>query len=253
MPSLFKTIVAALAVTASPALANLSLLRSPVPYAQVANRAQSPGRMMGPAPASPRSKTWSSLSIMILVTASLMQSIATVNVATTSHLTFTVNPSIGPNGSGYFIRFRTPNAAHTAYSAKFTLKGMTGVNTLAPTTRATKALPSPTAATGGAFKNDAPGALAAGVAVVAGAMVKSKVSLDRHHALKSSLPSLVHSPGLEQLLAFARSFSQRRPQLLIDPACTLLLANAFSISLPLPPKLKVALLSGPSPFALPTS
>ncbi|CAG8597167.1 12883_t:CDS:2 [Acaulospora colombiana] len=160
MPSLFKTIVAALAVTASPALANLSLLRSPVPYAQVANRAQSPGRMMGPAPASPRSKTWSSLSIMIL---SLMQSIATVNVAAASHLTFTVNPSIGPNGSAYFIRFRTPNAAHTSYSAN------------------------PTSVNGGALKNDDPGSLAAGVAVVVAVSHQTTLHFTPHQRFPNRL------------------------------------------------------------------
>jgi len=55
-----------------------------------------------------------------------------VNVATTSAIQFTVNPSIGPNSNVYFVRFtssaidNTTNFPFEAFSAKFTLAGMKG-------------------------------------------------------------------------------------------------------------------------------
>lgn len=57
---------------------------------------------------------------------------ANVNVATTSSVNFTVNPSIGPNSNHYFIRFQslsgtdTKGTPYEAFSAQFTLTSMTG-------------------------------------------------------------------------------------------------------------------------------
>jgi len=59
---------------------------------------------------------------------------ASVNVATTASILFSPDPTIGPNGNMYFIRFESlgtkdPNNAQypaLAFSAKFTLSGMTG-------------------------------------------------------------------------------------------------------------------------------
>jgi len=64
----------------------------------------------------------------------LLQLIASnVDVATTSTVQFTVNPSIGPDGDAYFIRIespiadpQTPPLPYLAFSAHFTLSGMTG-------------------------------------------------------------------------------------------------------------------------------
>jgi len=59
---------------------------------------------------------------------------AGVNVATTAAIQFTVDPTIGPNGNFYFVRFTsaaymdptTPGFNAEAFSAKFTLSGMSG-------------------------------------------------------------------------------------------------------------------------------
>ncbi|KAH8112276.1 hypothetical protein DFH11DRAFT_518003 [Phellopilus nigrolimitatus] len=65
----------------------------------------------------------------------VVQSISpSVNVATTSSIQFTVDPSIGANSNGYFIRFESlalkdstnPSFPATGFSAKFTLNSMTG-------------------------------------------------------------------------------------------------------------------------------
>jgi len=65
----------------------------------------------------------------------LLQTIATnVNVANAASQTWTPDPTVGPNFSNYFIRFTSnslPNANQSnafaeAFSAKFTLTGMTG-------------------------------------------------------------------------------------------------------------------------------
>ncbi|KAI9567698.1 hypothetical protein HD554DRAFT_931445 [Boletus coccyginus] len=64
-----------------------------------------------------------------------LQTIATsVNVSSTSSLTFTPQPDIGPNSDEYFIRvtsevYKNPSSPQyfaEAFSAKFTLAGMTG-------------------------------------------------------------------------------------------------------------------------------
>jgi len=57
-----------------------------------------------------------------------------VDVSTESQLTFTVDPTIGPNSGEYFIRFESlglkdpdaPQFPALAFSAKFTLDSMTG-------------------------------------------------------------------------------------------------------------------------------
>jgi hypothetical protein len=57
-----------------------------------------------------------------------------VNVATTSTIQFVPNPSIGPNSNEYFIRFQSlalmdptqPQYPALAFSAKFSMTGMTG-------------------------------------------------------------------------------------------------------------------------------
>jgi len=81
-----------------------------------------------------------------------------VNVATTAAVQFTVNPSIGPNSNVYFVRFTSaatkdpsnPTFPAEAFSAKFTLNGMSG--TFNSTLQAqingasSNAVPSPTAA-----------------------------------------------------------------------------------------------------------
>jgi len=65
----------------------------------------------------------------------LLQTIsASVDVSKTSTLVFTPNPAIGPNGDNYFIRFQSialkdstqPQYPQMAFSAKFTLSGMSG-------------------------------------------------------------------------------------------------------------------------------
>jgi len=64
-----------------------------------------------------------------------LQSIATnANVSTNSSIVFTPDPKMGPNGNFYFIRFESlglkdatqPQFPALAFSAKFTLSGMTG-------------------------------------------------------------------------------------------------------------------------------
>ncbi|KAH9474772.1 hypothetical protein JR316_0013237 [Psilocybe cubensis] len=66
----------------------------------------------------------------------LLQAIETnIDVSKESSVTFTPDASIGPNGSEYFIRFESlslkddkqPQFPALAFSAKFTLEGMTGV------------------------------------------------------------------------------------------------------------------------------
>ncbi|KAF8153186.1 hypothetical protein B0H34DRAFT_790566 [Crassisporium funariophilum] len=64
---------------------------------------------------------------------------ASLDVSTTSTLTFTPDASIGPNSSEYFIRFESlalkdaaqPQFPALAFSSKFTLDSMTGVFTAA--------------------------------------------------------------------------------------------------------------------------
>jgi len=59
---------------------------------------------------------------------------AAVNVSTTASIEFTVDPTVGPNGSDYFIRFSSatlanptsPTNPYLSFSSKFTLAGMTG-------------------------------------------------------------------------------------------------------------------------------
>jgi hypothetical protein len=54
------------------------------------------------------------------------------DVSATSSITFTPTPTIGPNGDNYFIRFESINGKdktstpYEAFSAQFTLNGMTG-------------------------------------------------------------------------------------------------------------------------------
>jgi len=64
----------------------------------------------------------------------LQEIISSVNVATTASISFTVDPTIGPDGSAYFIRFQslaymnptTPQYPYEQFSARFTLADMTG-------------------------------------------------------------------------------------------------------------------------------
>jgi hypothetical protein len=65
----------------------------------------------------------------------LLQEIApSVDVSTTASVVFTPNPTIGPNGDEYFIRVQSlglkdatnPQYPALAFSAKFTMAGMTG-------------------------------------------------------------------------------------------------------------------------------
>jgi len=64
----------------------------------------------------------------------VQQIVASVNVSTTSTIQFTVNPNAGQTGAYYFIRFQSlglmdstnPQFPAEAFSAKFTLTGMTG-------------------------------------------------------------------------------------------------------------------------------
>jgi len=63
-----------------------------------------------------------------------LQPITTIDVSTTGQIQFTPDPKIGPNGAFYFIRFESvslkdsaaPQFPALAFSAKFTLQGMTG-------------------------------------------------------------------------------------------------------------------------------
>ncbi|KII91691.1 hypothetical protein PLICRDRAFT_173503 [Plicaturopsis crispa FD-325 SS-3] len=64
-----------------------------------------------------------------------LQTIASnVDVSTTASIQFTPNPSIGPNGADYFIRFEslslkdatTPQYPALAFSSKFTMNNMSG-------------------------------------------------------------------------------------------------------------------------------
>lgn len=127
-----------------------------------------------------------------------------INVATTAAIQFTVDPTIGPNGSMYFIRFsstslQNPNSTgnpYLSFSAKFTLAGMSGTfnstvqgqlaalsstagatATGATTTHATtssshttttSSTASHTSTTGGALPNAAGSALVAAGALFAG-------------------------------------------------------------------------------------
>jgi len=65
----------------------------------------------------------------------LLQSVnASIDVSVASSITFTPDPTIGPNGAFYFIRYESvagkdptnPLIPALAFSAKFTLTGMTG-------------------------------------------------------------------------------------------------------------------------------
>jgi hypothetical protein len=65
---------------------------------------------------------------------SLMQAVAPANAATTGSVVFTPDAAMGENSSSYFIKMISVNTADpampqykaTAYSAMFTLTGMTG-------------------------------------------------------------------------------------------------------------------------------
>jgi len=65
---------------------------------------------------------------------SLMQAVAPANAATTGSVVFTPDPAMGENSNAYFIKMISVNTADpanpmykaTAYSAMFTLTGMTG-------------------------------------------------------------------------------------------------------------------------------
>jgi len=126
-----------------------------------------------------------------------------VNVSTTGEVDFTVDPTVGPNGSEYFIRISSNTLTQTgstnpylSFSAKFTLAGMTGTfnstvlgqissaaasqsstatsshSTGAATTHATTSSSHTTSAThtGAGFRDGANGALVAGAALFAGAV-----------------------------------------------------------------------------------
>jgi hypothetical protein len=64
----------------------------------------------------------------------LQQIVPSVDVSTTSSVQFTPDASIGPNGNEYFVRFesislkdaKAPQFPALAFSAKFTMAGMTG-------------------------------------------------------------------------------------------------------------------------------
>lgn len=205
MPSLFKTVVAALAVAATPALAELSVT------APIASTKCTGGQTCQVSwNDNGRGVTLAQQGNMTIALytggaqqQTFLQPIAypeAVNVSTTSAVVFTVDPTIGPNGADYFIRFSSTslnqnNSAnpYLSFSAKFTLEGMSGTfnssvqaqissassnsqtSTGSPTGTTTRASgtsssrsATATNSTGGALKNSAAGALAAGVAVVAG-------------------------------------------------------------------------------------
>jgi hypothetical protein len=87
-----------------------------------------------------------------------------VNVSTTASVEFTVDPTIGPNGSDYFIRFSSTSLAnptsagnpYLSFSAKFTLAGMSGtfnqtvLNQIASASSAAASTPAASAPTVGA-------------------------------------------------------------------------------------------------------
>ncbi|KAG2082451.1 hypothetical protein BD769DRAFT_665329 [Suillus cothurnatus] len=55
----------------------------------------------------------------------LVQSLASVNVADATSLSFTPNPSAGGNG-GYYVVFTSTSGDYTSWSGDFTLNGMSG-------------------------------------------------------------------------------------------------------------------------------
>jgi hypothetical protein len=85
-----------------------------------------------------------------------------VNVSTTTSVSFTVDPTVGPNGNNYFIRFSSTSLAnpsstanpYLSFSAKFTLAGMTGtfnqtvLNQIAATSTGATIAPTSTPTTG---------------------------------------------------------------------------------------------------------
>jgi len=107
---------------------------------------------------------------------SLMQAISPANAASTASVIFTVDPGMGENSNAYFIKMISTTAADptqptykaTAYSAMFTLTGMTGTFN-----QTVKSQVAGTAASSGVVGSGAPAttpAASAGVATPASTM-----------------------------------------------------------------------------------
>ncbi|KAI9567701.1 hypothetical protein HD554DRAFT_936096 [Boletus coccyginus] len=76
----------------------------------------------------------------------LAQSLPSVDVSSTSSLTFTVDPAAGPNGQ-YYLVFSADGISYDGFSGSFTLTGMTGTTpggSTTPTDTSTASAPTTT-------------------------------------------------------------------------------------------------------------
>jgi len=123
----------------------------------------------------------------------LMQTIAPANAASTGSVVFTPDATVGENSSSYFIKMisvNTPDPTNaqykaTAYSAMFTLTGMTGTFS-----DAVKAQIAGTAASSGAVGSAAP---ATSVAASTSAVASSTSAAGSSSASRAASSSTSHS------------------------------------------------------------
>jgi hypothetical protein len=136
-----------------------------------------------------------------------------LDVSQNAQVTYTVNPSIGPDGNMYFIKFSSlafkdptnPQFAFTSFSAKYTLAGMTGQfnatvsaeiagASVAPAGASAAPAASTPAATGGLVTTTKPAASAA--ATSAKPTTSAKATNGAFTTAVASLPGMALVAGL---------------------------------------------------------
>jgi len=140
----------------------------------------------------------------------LMQTIAPANAASTGSVVFTPDATVGENSSSYFIKMISVNAADptnamykaTAYSAMFTLTGMTGTFS-----DAVKAQIAGTAASSGAVAGSAAPATSVAAATSAVASASSAAGSSTSAAAGSSSASRASSTSASRSASAASASS----------------------------------------------
>jgi hypothetical protein len=153
-----------------------------------------------------------------------LQNIGTDDVSLTASVTFVPTANVGPDGAWYFIKWisRTfmdpanPTFPYAAYSAKFTLTGMTGtfnatvqaqINSVAATTAAVST-PAAAATTSAAASGSAAVASVSKAATSASARASASASSNTTSgAVAMTVPGVVSSiAGVTVMMSFASVF-----------------------------------------------
>ncbi|KAG8950119.1 hypothetical protein FRC04_007974 [Tulasnella sp. 424] len=149
-----------------------------------------------------------------------LQTIAQADVSTNAYVTYLPDATVGPNGSMYFVKYTslnykdpaTPTVPFTAYSAKFTLNGMTGtfnatVQAQIDGVASSAAAVSTPAAAAGTTTTPAAAAKTTAVASAAKSASASASATHANGAISATAPGVVSSTiGFGMVMSFASFF-----------------------------------------------